>query len=376
MKYRTLGNSEVSILGFGCMRMPIVDGDYSKINEEEAMKQIRYAIDNGVNYLDTAWPYHSGNSEAFVGKVIKDGYREKVHIATKLPSWLIKSRDDMDKYLDLQLENLGVEQIDYYLLHALNRRFWDNLCRHDVFDFIKKAQESGKIKYIGFSFHDDYPLFEEIIKAYDWDFCQIQLNYYDEEYQAGVKGLKLAGELGIGVIIMEPLRGGRLAEQGPGEIQKIWAEADEPHTSVDWALRYLWNYPEVKLILSGMNNLDHIKENIAIASNVEADILTEKEKGLIKRVKSVYKARIQVDCTYCKYCLPCPQGVVIPACFEYYNDAFVFENKEHLKNRYLNELRPEMRADKCVQCGECESKCPQNISIIEELVNVAEFFKE
>jgi len=376
MKFRTLGKNKVSILGFGCMRLPVINGEYGNINEEEAKKQVRYAIDQGVNYIDTAYPYHSGNSEAFVGRTLLDGYRERVFLATKNPSWLIKSREDMDKYLDIQLERLQTGHIDYYLLHALNKKYWDNYLKHDVFDFIKKALASGKIRHIGFSFHDDYPVFEEIINSYNWDFCQIQLNYYDEDYQAGLKGLKLAAQKGIDVIIMEPLRGGKLAQQGQGQIQEIWDQAANKHSSAGWALRYLWNYPEVKTILSGMNNMDHINENIAEANQAEANMLNEKEKSLIKQVKAIYKSRIKVDCTNCKYCMPCPYGVDIPENFSFYNNAFIFNDIEGSKNAYHGQMKPDMMANMCQACGQCESLCPQNIQIIHELENVWALFKK
>ena len=376
MKYRRLGseNDQVSIIGFGCMRLPIIDNEYSKIDEVEAKKQLRYAIDRGINYVDTAYPYHGGTSEAFVGRALKNGYREKVFLATKSPSWLINSREDLDKYLDIQLSNLQTDHIDYYLLHALNKKYWDNYLKCDVFDFIEKALESGKIRNIGFSFHDEFEVFEEIINAYDWDFCQIQLNYFDEEYQAGLKGLHLAASKGIGVIIMEPLRGGRLAVV-PDEISDIWNSYPEKHTAAGWALRYLWNKPEVRVILSGMNNLDHIDDNISEASLSESNMLTDLEVALIDKVKHLYKSRIKVDCTNCKYCMPCPNGVNIPGNFAVYNNASIFGDKEYHKKQYFNNMKPEELADMCIACGACEPQCPQNIEIIKELQNVAMYFK-
>jgi uncharacterized protein len=378
MKYRTMGKNKdiVSILGFGCMRLPTIDNDYNRIDEEEALKQVRYAIDNGVNYIDTAYPYHGGNSESFVSKVVKDGYREKVFIATKLPSWMIKSREDMDKYLNEQLEKLEVDYIDFYLLHALNKGSWDNYLKHDLFDFIAKAIETGKIRNIGFSFHDKYEVFEEIINAYNWDFCQIQLNYFDEEYQAGLKGLKLAGEKSIDVVVMEPLRGGRLAKAGPKEVHDLFASYPEEHSAAGWALRYLWDKPEVKVILSGMNDFAHIKDNILEASNAEVNMLKPQEKEIIKKVKKVYKSRIQVDCTNCKYCMPCPHGVNIPANFDIYNNAHIFDDYEHYKNIYQNQLKPEELASMCQACGHCEPLCPQGIEIISELEKVTAYFEK
>lgn len=378
MKQRPLGKQQdmVSILGFGCMRLPVINGEYGKIDEVEATKQVRYAIDHGVNYIDTAYPYHEEASESFVGRCLKDGYRERVFLATKLPSWLIKTREDMDKYLDIQLERLDTDHIDFYLLHALNRRYWDNYQALGVFDFIEKAKASGKIRNIGFSFHDSYDVFEEIIQAYDWDFCQIQFNYFDEEYQAGLKGLKLAGKRGIGVIVMEPLRGGRLAQVGPGDIQAVFENAKEKHSSAGWALRYVWNYPEVRTVLSGMNNMNHIKDNIKEANQAEPNMLTEEEKAVIEKVKAIYKSRIKVDCTNCKYCMPCPYGVNIPGNFSFYNNAYIFDDVEHFKHHYKEQMKPESMANMCQECGQCESLCPQNIPIIDELKNVWAVFGE
>jgi len=375
MKYRTMGRDKdkVSILGFGCMRLPVIDDKHDQIDEVEAKKQIRYAIDNGINYIDTAFPYHGGKSEEFVGRVLEDGYREKVFLATKSPSWLIESREDLDKYLDIQLKNLRTDHIDFYLLHALNKKYWDNYLKNDVFDFIEKALKSGKIRNIGFSFHDEYNVFEEIINAYDWDFCQIQLNYFDEEYQAGLKGLKLAGSKGIDVIIMEPLRGGRLAK-GPKEVQDLWDSFKEEHSPAGWALRYLWDKEEVKVILSGMNNFDHIDDNIKEASIAEVNMLSEEEKDLINKVKTIYKSRLKVDCTNCKYCMPCPHGVNIPGNFAIYNNASIFDDKEYFTRQYFAQLKPEELADMCQQCGTCEPLCPQNIEIIKQLEYVAMYF--
>lgn len=372
MKYRTLGRrgDQVSILGFGCMRLPIRNGNYGDIDEVEAGMQIRYAIDHGVNYIDTAYGYHDENSEGFVGRILKEGYREKVFLATKMPSWLIQSREDLDKYLNIQLERLQTDHIDFYLLHTLNEGFWDNYLKCDIFDFITKAKTSGKIRQIGFSFHDRYDVFERIINSYDWDFCQIQLNYFDEEYQAGLKGMRLAGEKGIGVIVMEPLRGGRLAEQRIPEIQAIWAKADEPHSSAGWALRYVWNYSEVKTVLSGMNNLDHIKENLHEADNAEIEMLSKKDKQLINDVKNIYKSRVRITCTNCRYCMPCPFGVNIPANFSYANGVYIFNEVEYYKRLYHNQMKQDEMANICRKCGLCETKCPQNIPIVKELENV------
>jgi hypothetical protein len=378
MNYRKFGKDKdkVSILGFGCMRLPVVDNKYENINEAEATMMLRYAIDKGVNYIDTAYPYHGGNSETFLGKALKNGYRDKVFIATKSPSWLIEKHEDLDRFLDEQLLKLQTDYIDYYLLHALNKKYWNNYLKLNVFDFVNRALKSGKIRNIGFSFHDEYEVFEEIINYYKWDFCQIQLNYYDEDYQAGLKGLKLAGSKGIDVVIMEPLRGGRLATNVPNEVQEVFDSSKSFHSAAGWALRYLWNYDEVKVILSGMNNYEHIDDNIDEASIAKVNMLGDEEKSIIKKVKDIYKSRIKVDCTNCKYCMPCPHGVNIPGCFELYNNASVFDAFEQYKKWYRLGMKPEEWASCCQECGLCESKCPQNIEIINELKRVAEYFEK
>jgi predicted aldo/keto reductase-like oxidoreductase len=369
MQYREIGNTgeKVSVLGFGCMRFQTIGEGNENIDEELAIKQLRHAIDNGVNYVDTAYPYHGGNSELLVAKALKDGYREKVYLADKLPSWLIKSRDDMDKYLNEQLEKLETDHIDFFLLHALRKEFWDTYLENDVFDFIKKAKESGKIKHIGFSFHDELPVFKEIVDAYDWDFCQIQYNFMDEDYQAGLEGLNYAADKGIGVIIMEPLRGGSLTNNIPEDIQKIWDSADIKRSPAEWALRFVWNNPKVSLLLSGMNQFDHINENIKVAEDALPNSLTEKELGIIEEVRKVYDSRIKVDCTNCKYCLPCPEGVMIPNVFALYNNASIYNTWETQKKGYANLEKQGKAADKCIECGLCEQACPQNIPIREKL---------
>ncbi|EJO5347603.1 aldo/keto reductase [Clostridium botulinum] len=377
MLYRRFGKTseQVSILGFGCMRLPVIDNDPAKIDEKEAIKQIRYAIDNGVNYIDTAYPYHEGNSEPLVGKALKDGYRERVKLATKLPSWLIKSREDMDKYLNQQLEKLQTNHIDFYLLHALNKADWENLNKHNVFDFLDKAIEAGKIKYAGFSFHDELALFKEIVDSYNWSFCQIQYNFIDENYQAGTKGLKYASQKGLAVVIMEPLRGGNLARVVPKDIKKIWDEANIKRSPAAWALRFLWNHKEVTVVLSGMEEMDHIKENIKEANNGYVNSLTEKELELIDRVKEIYISRLKVDCTNCRYCMPCPFGVNIPKNFKYLNMASIYNDLKKQKKKYIGNLNKNEKASNCRKCGKCEEACPQNIKIRNMLEKVAKTFE-
>lgn len=376
MLYRKFGKTgeELSILGYGCMRLPVIDGDDTKINEDEAIRQIRYGIDQGINYIDTAYPYHGGNSEALVGKALADGYREKVKLATKLPSWSIRNREDMDKYLNRQLERLNTDCIDFYLLHALNSQRWENYLKHDVFDFIKKAKEDGRIKHIGFSFHDELPLFKEIVDSYDWDFCLIQYNFMDENYQAGSEGLNYAASKGMGIMVMEPLRGGNLARNVPEDIMNIWNQADEKRSPAQWAMRFVWNKPEVGVILSGMNEIPHIDENVEEAGKALPESLTEKETVLIDKVKEIYKSRMAVDCTNCQYCMPCPVGVDIPGCFNFLNTGAMFENMKYAKGQYKTFITGDKKASTCIECGACEEKCPQHIEIRKMLKEVIKEF--
>lgn len=385
MLYRTLGktNEKVSALGFGCMRLPIIDGDPTKIDDEKAIKMVRHAIDEGVNYVDTAYPYHGngmgnggGESEPFVARALKDGYREKVNIATKLPSWLIKTREDMDKYLNEQLERLETDKIDFYLVHALNKGSWENLKKLGIDEFLDSAIKDGRIRYAGFSFHDKLEVFKDIVDYYDWSFCQIQYNYLDENFQAGTEGLQYAANKGLGVVIMEPLRGGKIVKNLPETVMNAFDEAEIKRSPAEWALRWVWNHPEVSVVLSGMNIMDNVTENIKTASEAAPNSLTEKELGIMNNVKKVFKERIKVNCTGCEYCMPCPAGVNIPKNFTYYNEYSLFvtpETEKELKNRYSS-VESNERADKCVECGKCEGHCPQSIKIRQELKNVTALF--
>ncbi|CEP80332.1 aldo/keto reductase family oxidoreductase [[Clostridium] sordellii] len=278
MRYREFGSTgeKISILGFGCMRFPQTDG---KINEDETLKMVRYAIDNGVNYIDTAYPYHGGESELVVGRILKDGYREKVNLATKLPSWNIKSREDMDKYLNEQLKKLQTNYIDFYLVHALDEELWDNLVKNGIFDFLDEIKRNKKVRYVGFSFHDKYEVFEKIIDDYDWDFTQIQYNYIDEDYQAGTKGLEYAYKKGLGIVIMEPLRGGNLVNNLSDDIKNIIKFANTKKSPTKWAFKFLYNKSEIGIVLSGMSTMEQVIENIKICDEEgKANSMTKDEK--------------------------------------------------------------------------------------------------
>ncbi len=368
MLYRKMpeNGDELSILGFGCMRLPLKEG---KIDEERARQQVRYAIDHGVNYIDTAWPYHMGESEPFVGRALTDGYREKVKLATKLPSWTVKSRDDMDKILDSQLERLRTDHIDYYLVHGLVGALWDKMEKLDVLSFLDKARADGRIVNAGFSFHGSVDDFKRIVDAYPWTFCQIQYNFLDEKNQAGTEGLEYAASKGLGVIVMEPLRGGKLTDPIPSAIQDIWNEPAVKRTPAEWAFRWIWNHPEVTVVLSGMNEESHIEENLKIAGEAYPNSLTEAELRLVKRVEQKYRELMKTSCTGCRYCAPCPSEVDIPSCFEIYDNFYLSGNEKEAKLMYAAKPGGIIRGDipgyasQCVQCGQCVEKCPQHVDI-------------
>lgn len=368
----------LSALGFGCMRMPMVDG---KIDEERAISQIRTAIDEGVNYLDTAWPYHDGESEPLLGKALKDGYRDKVKIATKLPTWMIKTREDMDSFLNAQLEKLGTDHIDYYLIHALSGPSWESIKKLGVIDFLNKARKDGRIVNAGFSFHGLAEDFQPIVDDYPWVFCQIQYNLLDTEFQAGKQGLKYAASKDMGVIVMEPLRGGNLGLPTPPQaVADIWDLADTKRPPVEWALRWVWNHPEVTVVLSGMNEEAHVRQNMEIAGDAEANSMTTGELDLCRRVADTYRKLMRVGCTGCGYCMPCPAEVQIPTCFDLLNKSQMFDFTE-AKRMYgifaegtVLQRNPGY-ASQCVECGECIEKCPQNIDIPEVLKQVVSEFE-
>lgn len=373
MQYRVMGKTgdRISVLGYGCMRFPKLNG---KIDEERTKRQILAAIEAGVNYFDTAYIYPS--SETVLGNVLAGGYREKVMIATKIPPLLVHSVKDMENILEIQLKRLKTDYIDYYLIHSLNsKEGWDRMKRLGIEGFLAKAKQEGKIRRIGFSYHGESRDFKDLVDDYPWDFCQIQYNYMDENAQAGREGLIHAAAKGLGISVMEPLRGGLLAAQMPGHIDAIWKNSGIGGTPAEWALRWVWNHPEVTVLLSGMNEEEQLSENLRVADSAAPGSLSEKEKECIDAVKTALNEKIKVGCTGCGYCMPCPAGVNIPVCFSYYNDKSIYEDKT-VGMQYMGMLagmdggKPSY-ASLCKDCGKCERHCPQNLPIRAHLKDVS-----
>ena len=374
MKYRNFGKLDwkPSALGFGCMRLPCHGAPLNaNIDEAAAVKMIRYGIERGINYVDTAYPYHNGNSELVLGKALSDGYRQKVKLATKSPVWLIKKPGAFDGFLNEQLKKLRTEHIDFYLLHALSEERWDRVLKFKILERAEAAIRDGRIGHLGFSFHDNYEAFPKIVDAYDgWTFCQIQYNYMDTDYQAGEKGMKYAASKGLAVIVMEPLRGGALANP-PGAIKKIFEAFSKKRSPADWALRWVWNQPEVSLLLSGMGEMAQVEENIRTAGAAAVNSLKAGELALIAAARKKFKERTAVPCTRCGYCMPCPNGVNIPFNFELYNAAEMYEDVKGARFRYMSFMDECERAKACGACRACEEKCPQKIPISEWMAKVS-----
>lgn len=356
---------ETSLLGFGCMRFPVTPE--GAIDEPEAEKMLDRAIGAGINYIDTAYGYHDGKSEAFVGKVLKKYDRGSFFLATKLPLWFVKAYEDIDRIFEEQLERLQTDYFDFYLMHAVNRTHWENMKKLRCVERLEELKEAGKIKYLGFSFHDDYDLFEEMLNYRDWDFCQIQLNYMDTQIQAGLRGYELTVKKQVPLVIMEPVKGGSLASFSE-DIMEKFHRVKPGASAASFALRWVADLPNVKVILSGMSSMEQVEDNLHTFINYEP--LSDREKQTIAEVVEALNSRVQNGCTGCRYCMPCPAGVNIPASFKAWNNYHVYQNYNMVKNAWENDLGDEHQPKNCIKCGKCEAACPQKLSIREDLERV------
>jgi predicted aldo/keto reductase-like oxidoreductase len=374
MQYRKFGKLDwkVSVLGFGAMRLPTTDKDPAHIDEPEAIRLIRYALDHGVNYIDSAYLYHMGYSEPLVAKALKDGYRAKTRVATKIPPRNVEKPSDFDRILNEQRSKLQTEKIDFYLLHGLNAESWPKIRDQGVIPWAERAMAEGRIGYLGFSFHDKTEVLKEIIDYYDnWTFCQVQYNFMDEESknQAGRKGVEYAASKGLGVVVMEPIRGGLLSKEPPKVVADAWKKTRRKWSRAEWALQWVWNQPEVSVALSGMSKMAQVEENVVSASRSKPGILTAKDLALIDDVRQAYQGMSPIPCTACGYCQPCPNKVLISDIFRIYNESIMYGDPVIGRMRYASPfgIVPEQRADRCVECGTCEEKCPQKVDIIDWL---------
>ena len=374
MKMRNFGKLGIqnSAFGLGCMRFTgkMVDG--KNVTDDELAKNIiRGAIDGGVTYIDTAYVYIGGHSEEILGEALLDGYREKVNIATKIPPDRVQKIEDAEEILATELSRLQTDHIDFYLMHGLNKDKWEHAKAVGLPQWFDKLKAEGKIRYKCCSFHGSYEEFEYIIKDYDWDMVQIQYNFMDVENQAGTKGLELAGSLGIPVVIMEGLLGGKLAN-APENVQAVYDAFPVKRSPVEWAFRFLQSHPEVGTILSGLTTMEQLEDNLAIFNKEESDELSPEEVQLFKDVRDAYNARTKIGCTGCRYCMPCPNGVDIPAAFRAWNNAFMYNNLGPGNWDYKRLQRDNASPEQCVECGACEAQCPQYLPIIESLKKVTE----
>jgi predicted aldo/keto reductase-like oxidoreductase len=399
VEYRRFGKVDFkpSALGFGAMRLPRLPGAPAAggatpsapgaIDHDAATAMLRYAVEHGVNYVDTAYDYHDGESEVWLGGALRDvaralhgrddaawaAFRRRVRVATKLPAWKCHEQADFERIFGEQLERLRLPAVDLYLLHSLNADSWAEVHDLGVLEWAKKARARGRFTWFGFSFHDDLATFKEIVDATKlWDFCQIQYNYMDEEHQAGSEGLRHAARKGLGVVVMEPIRGGHLAGTPPETVAALWRRAEAegfdgaPRTPAGWALQWVWDHAEVGPVLSGMSTMEQVVENVAAAERSAAGRLTDAERALVAQVRDAYRELSPIACTACDYCQPCREGVKIPRILALYNDARMYGNEAAARLSYTW-IAEGNRADRCTHCGECEARCPQKLPVIEWL---------
>lgn len=367
-KMEKLG-AEVSLLGFGCMRFPL--DAQGNIEEKEAEEMLDTAIKSGVNYIDTAYRYHNGDSEPFVGRVLNKYPRDSYYLATKLPIWMVNAPEDVDRIFEEQLERLDKEYVDFYLIHALDKERFETMKKFGVLERLEQKRAEGKFRYLGFSFHDEEDVFEEILSYYNWDFCQIQFNYMDTDIQAGLRGYEFAKEKGVPMVIMEPVKGGMLSSL-PSDVEEDFRKERPDNSIASWALRFVGSFSNVKVILSGMSSMEQVKDNLGIFSDFQP--LSEREKELVDKSARDMKAKVKNGCTGCSYCMPCPSGVNIPLNFKIWNEYAIYQNQGRTRERLKTELKKGELADSCVKCGKCEKACPQKLPIREHLKQAAEDF--
>ncbi len=381
MLYRKLNNTDIdlSVLGFGCMRLPTIDHKPEKIDYPKAAQLLHYAIDHGVNFVDTAYFYHSavfgqrGESEPFVGEALSGGWREKVHLATKMPLFQLRQKEQMDTYFKEQLVRLQTDYLDFYLLHGLNGEMWDKMRELGVREFLDKKKSEGKIRFPAFSFHGKAEDFIRICNEYDWAYAQIQYNYMDIDFQAGYKGLKYAADKGIGIVVMEPLKGGKLANKLPAEMMSVFNASGIKRSPAEWALRYVWNETGVSSLLSGMNSMEQLMENIRIADEGLPNSLDRDEILIFDALRNAMGTRIKADCTECRYCMPCASGVDIPGVLASLNNAAIWSDSNPWLTGYV---QIGGKAGKCTECGECEEVCPQELPISTLMKEAVALFRE
>ena len=383
MKHKQLGNTGLSvpILGFGAMRLPMEDGSqgytsYRGADKEKSIELIRHAIDSGVNYIDTAFNYLHGESEKILGEALQDGYRDRCILATKSPIWMIKSPEDFDNLLAKQMGRLKTDYIDCYLLHCVTKKDWEtHILPNNVLQSLVKAKEDGRVGYIGFSFHDDYDFFCEVADTLPWDFCQIQLNYLDKEFQGGTKAAQYAGKRGMGVMVMEPLRGGHLVNV-PDRVADVFNKADADKSPAEWAFDYAWSIPEVSLVLSGMGDIEQVDQNVAFADAIPEGGLSDEALKVYDEVEKAFASYDTIPCTGCNYCTVCPEGLTIPYNFQTYNQYILSGNKERALWEYNTSIPLNgAQAGACTDCGTCLDRCPQHIDIPSWMTKIADTFE-
>ena len=380
MLYRQLVKTGIKLsnLGFGCMRLPVIDHKPEKINYPEGIKLLHYAIDHGVNFVDTAYFYHAavfgqkGESEPFVGEGLSGGWRKKVYLATKMPLFYLKQKGQMETFLQEQLERLKTDYLDFYLLHGLNGETWERMKALGVREFLDKKIAEGKIRFPAFSFHGQAEDFIKICDEYNWTYGQIQYNYMDVNFQAGYKGLKYASEKGIGIVVMEPLKGGKLAQKIPQEMMSVFDTFPVKKSPADWALRFVWNEPGVSSVLSGMNSMEQVVENIRVAEEGIPNSLNQAELLIFNKLRNSLGSKIKADCTECRYCMPCASGVDISDVLAALNNASIWNDSNPWLTGYVN---IKGKAGKCTECRDCEGICPQGLQISSLMKEAVTLFK-